>query len=156
MAPEHGNESLTAAPFSTHYVSIGSLAPLRNVTRLGEEPFFDVDTVTAHARDQGRNCELIGSGTNGATDMSLGVYVLAPNEYHPRHYHSRGTEFYYVLEGSCLITVDDDVVEAMTGTAIYLPEGTVHAVRTREHESVTILYGFDEGIAENISVTWLE
>ena len=82
--------------------------------------------------------------------------TLEPNEYHPRHYHSRGSEFYYVLEGSCLVTVDDEIVEATPGTAFYLPEGTVHSVRTRENESVSLLYGFDEGISENISVTWLE
>ena len=141
---------------SEHYVSLGPPAALRKVTRLSEEPFVDIAPTTGHPRDQGRFCELIGSGTNGATDMTLGLYVLAPNEYHPRHYHTRGAEFYYVAEGSCLVTVDDEIVEATPGTAFYLPEGTVHAVRTREGESVTILYGFDEGIAENVTVTWLE
>lgn len=144
------------SPHATHYASVGPPAPLRKVTRLGEEPVVDVAGVTGHPLDQGRDCVLIGSGTNGATEMMLGVYVLAPNEYHPRHYHSRGSEFYYVMEGSCSITVDDEIFEGMPGTAIYLPEGTIHAIRTRENESVTILYGFDEGIAEDISVTWLE
>lgn len=140
---------------SAHYVG-GPPAPLRKVTRLSEERFVPVDHATGHPGDQGRDCGLIGSHVNGATDLSLGVYRLAPNEYHPRHYHARGTEFYYVMAGSCLITVDDDEVEAGPGTAVYLPEGTVHAVRTRASETVTILYGFDEGIAEHISVTWLE
>ena len=68
---------------------------------------------------------MIGAGTNGATDLGLGVYTLEPNEYHPRHFLSRGAEFYYDLEGSCLITVDDEIVEAKPGTAIYIPEVTV-------------------------------
>jgi quercetin dioxygenase-like cupin family protein len=141
---------------STHYVSTRPAAPLRKVTRLSEEEFVDIAPSSGHPRDQGRDCELIGATTNGATDLALGVYTLQPNEYHPRHFHSRGAEFYYVLEGSCLVTVDDEIVEGTPGTAIYLPEGTIHAVRTRENESVTILYGFDEGILENITVTWLE
>ena len=143
-------------PHSTHYRSLGPPAPLRKVTRLSEETFVDVVQATGHPDDQGRYCQLIGAGTNGATDLVLGVYTLQPNEYHPRHYHSRGAEFYYVLEGSCLITVDDEIVEATPGTAIYIPEGTVHAVRTRENEAVSILHGFDEGVSENIAVTWLE
>jgi quercetin dioxygenase-like cupin family protein len=129
---------------------------LRKVTRLAEESFADAAPATGHPLDQGRFCKLIGAGTNGATDLALGIYTLAPNEYHPRHYHARGAEFYYILEGSCLITVDEVIVEATPGTAFYFPEGTVHAVRTREHEAVSILYGFDEGVSENISVTWLE
>lgn len=149
-------EPVATAPTSTHYVSAGPPAPLRYVVRLREETFVEVSGATGNPRDQGRDCQLIGSGANGATDMTLGVYTLAPNEYHPRHFHARGTEFYYILEGSCLITVGDDIVEATPGTAIYLPEGTVHAVRTRDHESVSILYGFDEGISENVAVTWLE
>jgi quercetin dioxygenase-like cupin family protein len=156
MGRDHDNAPLAATAYPTHYVSVGPLAPLRKVTRLGKEPFVDVGGLTGNPRDQGRDCQLIGSGTNGATDMTLGVYILGPNEYHPRHFHERGTEFSFVLAGSCLITVDDEIVEATPGTTVYLPEGTVHAVRTREGESVTILYGFDEGIAENVSVTWLE
>lgn len=156
MESERDHERAGTEPRPTHYVSTGPPAPLRKVTRLGEEPFVDVDRLTGHPHDQGRACELIGLGANGATDLSLGVYVLAPNEYHPRHYHARGTEFYYILEGSCQVTVDDEIIEATPGTAIYLPEGTVHAARTREHESVVILYGFDEGIGENVAVTWLE
>jgi quercetin dioxygenase-like cupin family protein len=141
---------------STHYSSLGAPAPLRKVTRLADARWVDVVEGTGHPDDQGRYCQLIGAGTNGATDLGLGIYTLQPNEYHPRHYHSRGAEFYYVLEGSCLVTVDDEIVEATPGTAFYFPEGTVHAVRTRENESVSLLYGFDEGISENISVTWLE
>ena len=45
---------------------------------------------------------------------------------------------------------------AEAGTAIYLPEGTKHAVRTGPDESVTILWVFDEGDSERITTTWLE
>jgi mannose-6-phosphate isomerase-like protein (cupin superfamily) len=150
------NDANTAPRHSTHYVSVAPPAPLRKVTRLSEIRCTPTRDATGHPNDHGEDCDLIGAHVNGATDMNLGVYRMGPNEYHPRHFHSRGTEFYYVMEGSCLITVDDEIVEAAPGTAVYLPEGTVHAVRTRGGESVAILYGFDEGIAENVSVTWLE
>jgi quercetin dioxygenase-like cupin family protein len=143
-------------PRATRFVSTAPPAPRRAVVRRAEARCAPSREVTGHAADGGEDCVLIGAHVNGAPDLTLGLYRMRPNEYHPRHFHGHGSEFYYVLDGSCLVTVDDEVVEATVGTAVYLPAGTVHAVRTREGESVTILYGFGEGIAEHIAVTWLE
>ncbi|MGH2617636.1 MAG: dimethylsulfonioproprionate lyase family protein [Thermomicrobiales bacterium] len=135
---------------------VGKPAPVRKVTRLAEERSHPVAEVTGHPRDEGVDCELIGRHVNGATEFAMGVYCMSPNQLHPRHYHPRGAELYYVLDGSCLITVDDDEIEATPGTAVYLPEGTIHAVRTRPTESVSILWSFDEGDERDITTTWLE
>lgn len=150
------NEGAGAPRHSTHYGSGAPPAPLRTVVRPSEVRCTPSRDATGHPGDDGEDCVLIGAHVNGAADLTLGVYRMGPNARHPRHFHARGTEFYYVLEGSCLITVGEETVEATPGTAVYLPEGTVHAVRTRDRESVAILYGFDEGIAEEVSVTWLE
>jgi quercetin dioxygenase-like cupin family protein len=133
----------------------GPPAPVRKITRLAEEPSSPVAQVTGHPQDEGVDCALIARHINGATEFLVGIYRMAANQLHPRHMHPRGAEFYYVVEGSCLVTVDDDEIEATAGTAVYLPEGTVHAVRTRRDESVTILYAFDEGDANDIATTWL-
>ena len=134
----------------------GPPAPLRKITRLSEEPSHPVAAATGHPRDEGQDCDLVGRHVNGATELSMGVYRMEPNQLHPLHYHRSGAELYYIIEGSCAITVDDDEVAAEAGTAIYLPEGTKHAVRTGPDESVTILWVFDEGDSERITTTWLE
>ncbi len=131
-------------------------APLRKVTRLSEEITEAVAEVSGHPGDQGTNCTLIARPVNGSEHFDVGIYRMGPNQYHPRHHHPAGAEFYFITEGSCLVTVDGEEHEAAAGTAIYLPEGTVHAVRTRPDESVTILYGFACGDFREAGTTWLE
>jgi quercetin dioxygenase-like cupin family protein len=55
-----------------------------------------------------------------------------------------------------VVQVDDEEIEVGPETAIYLSEGTVHAVRTRPDESVTIFYGFDEQLDITITSVWLQ
>jgi quercetin dioxygenase-like cupin family protein len=112
--------------------------------------------VQGHPDDKGTSWALIARYVNGAEEFDFGVYKLDPDEYHPRHYHPAAAEFYYIIEGSCLVTVDGEEVEARPGTAIYLPSGTVHAVRTRPGETMTMVYGFSCGDFRDAGTTWLE
>ncbi|TMF86239.1 MAG: cupin domain-containing protein [Chloroflexi bacterium] len=131
-------------------------APLRKVTRLSEMAPVNLADLQGNPRDKGRVWPLIARYVNGAEEFDFGVYELAENEYHPLHYHPAGAEFYYVIEGSCLVTVDDEMVEASAGTAVYLPAGTPHAVRTRAGETMTMVYGFSSGDFRDVGTTWLE
>src|SRR5437762_2574682 len=131
-------------------------APLRKVTRLAETEGLNLADIQGHPLDKGVAWPLIARYVNGAEEFDFGVYRLQPDEYHPRHFHPAGAEFYYIIEGSCLVTVDEDVVEAEPGTAIYLPAGTVHAVRTRPGEHMTMVYGFSSGDFRDTGCTWLE
>ena len=67
-----------------------------------------------------------------------------------------GPGFSSIVSGSCLVRVDDEEIEAGPGTAVYLPEGTVHAVRARADVTVSIVNGFDERADAPISTAWLE
>ena len=87
---------------------------------------------------------MTGPRVNGAPEFTIGIYKMGPNQVHPPHYHPVGAEFYYIVEGTCLVRVDDEKIEVGPEAAIYLPEGTVRAVWMRPDESVTIFYGFDE------------
>ena len=129
---------------------------LGKVVRVADRPGHDMAAVTGNPHDQGTDWALLGPLINGAKEFSVGVFTMTPNQVHPPHYHPVGPEFYYVVSGSCLVRVDDDEVEVGPETAIYLPEGTVHAVRTRDGETVTIFYGFDERADAAISTVWLE
>jgi hypothetical protein len=68
----------------------------------------------------------------------------------------RSTRTRSSVSGTSLVQVDDEKIEVGPETAIYLPEGTVHAVWTRPDESVTIFYGFDEQPGVEITSVWLE
>jgi quercetin dioxygenase-like cupin family protein len=131
-------------------------APLRKVTRLSEQPGLSLTGVQGHPLDQGTFWPLIARYVNGAEEFDFGVYRLEADEYHPRHFHPAQAELYYIVEGSCLVTVDDAEVEATPGTAIYLPRGTVHAVRTRAGETMTMVYAFSCGDFRDAGTTWLE
>lgn len=130
------------------------MAALRKVIRLDEEPKMDMNTTSGHPGDAGQHVELIGSYINGSTDFTIGIYRMDAGTYHPRHYHPAGAEFYYFIEGAGLITVDDDDHEIHPGTAIYLPRGTVHAIRTTK--AIEMLYGFDKPDFRECGIKWLE
>ena len=129
---------------------------LGKVVRVAEQPGYQIAEVTGNPNDQGTDWALLGPKINGAAEFSLGLYKMTPNQIHPPHYHPVGPEFYYIVSGTCVVQVDDEEIEVGPETAIYLPEGTVHAVRTRADESVTILYGYDEQPDAEITTVWLE
>jgi quercetin dioxygenase-like cupin family protein len=130
--------------------------PLGKIVRVADQPGYRLDELTGNPHDQGTDWELIGPEINGATEFAVGLYTMAPNQVHPPHYHPVGPEFYFVVSGTCLVRVDDEEVAVGPQTAIYLPEGTVHGVRTRDDESVTILYGFALRADAKKSTIWLE
>jgi quercetin dioxygenase-like cupin family protein len=141
MAPGEGSEAA---------------APLRKVTLLQETRGLDIAGVQGHPLDQGVYWPLIARYVNGAEEFDVGIYRLDSDEFHPSHYHPAAAEFYYFIEGSCRVRVDDDWIEATPGTAVYLPAGTVHAVRTRPGETTTMVYGFSCGDFRDAGTTWVE
>ena len=131
-------------------------APLQLVTKLSDATPVNLAELQGNPNDKGTIWTLISRYVNGAEEFDFGIYRLNEDEYHPLHLHPAGAEFYYIVEGSCLVTVEDRVVEAGAGTAIYLPPGTRHAVRTRRGEVMTMVYGFSSGDFRDAGTTWLE
>ncbi len=129
---------------------------LGKVVRAADVPGYELEQLSGNPHDQGTDWGLFGPSVNGAREFSGGIFKMAPNQVHPPHYHPVGPEIYYIVEGTCLVLVDDEWIEAGPETAIYLPEGTVHAVRTRDDESVTIVYTYDERGDAPVSTVWLE
>lgn len=153
--PEQGSSGVTEVIYRRPEVHQNS-SLLRKVVRVAQQPGYPIAELTGNPNDQGTDWSLLGPKINGATEFSVGLYKMIPNQIHPPHYHPIGPEFYYIVSGSCLLRVDDEEIEVGAETAIYLPEGTVHAVRTRSGESVTILYGFDERADADVTTIWLE
>ena len=46
-----------------------------------------------------------------------------------KHYHQRHTEYYYCLEGSGQIELNDESFPFEPGTCVMIPPGTAHAAR---------------------------
>lgn len=42
------------------------------------------------------------------------------------HYHSRTDEFYYIIDGSGSMILDDEQIEVHKGMVVYVPRGTKH------------------------------
>jgi mannose-6-phosphate isomerase-like protein (cupin superfamily) len=58
----------------------------------------------------------------------------------PLHVHHADDEAWYVLEGALRVRLDDDVIEAGPGAAVFAPKGTPHAYgNARKGEPVRYL-----------------
>ncbi len=47
------------------------------------------------------------------------------------HYHKRGTELYYVLEGEGVVVLDGERYPVKKGSLVHIPPGVVHAAEGR-------------------------
>ena len=45
------------------------------------------------------------------------------------HYHERTDEFYYVIDGQGIMTLDDQVIELHRGVVVYIPRGVKHKAK---------------------------
>ena len=50
-------------------------------------------------------------------------------EHSRLHYHKRGTELYYVLEGSGVIVLDGKEEEIQRGSLVHIPPGVINGAR---------------------------
>src|SRR5688572_26595236 len=84
-----------------------------------------------------------GESTGGS--LVLLEILTAPGGGPPPHIHTREDEFWYVLEGTFEIRLDDDVHALGTGGFAYAPRGTVHNFRNTAETPSRILVGFTPG-----------
>ena len=97
----------------------------------------DVPSLVAACRDRWYNQTLCQ--VNGSV-VRLGVMQ---GEYH-WHKHDYDDEFFFVLEGSFIVDLEDRVVELKPWQGITVPKGVVH--RTRAPERCVILMVENAGI----------
>ncbi|GAA1152641.1 dimethylsulfonioproprionate lyase family protein [Nesterenkonia lutea] len=107
-------------------------------------------------RDEGRIQGLLGATNTGSKDVNLGLGKMSPGDYHLRHHHPRGSEWYYFIKGAGLVHLNDDRVRVRPGTAIYIPAGTVHAVLNDGDEDIEMLWGISTGEYGDIGLVYDE
>lgn len=79
----------------------------------------------------------------GSSDLCIGIGELPPGKVLGLHHHVGDAEFYYVLSGRAKITVDDEVIDATPGTAIYIPKDSTHKILNDGKEKFVMVYGLN-------------
>ncbi len=68
--------------------------------------------------------------SRGDADVAAWAHVV-DIEGAREHYHRRGTELYYVLEGEGAVVLDGVEYPVKAGTIVHIPPGVVHGARGR-------------------------
>lgn len=84
-----------------------------------------------------------GASTGGG--LTLIENWAPPGGGPPPHVHTREDEFWYVLEGTFDIRLDDEVHSVGPGGFAYAPRGTLHNFRNTAETPSRILLGFTPG-----------
>jgi oxalate decarboxylase/phosphoglucose isomerase-like protein (cupin superfamily) len=109
--------------------------PVQNEREVGWKPML-------HApRDQGAICTLVSTQLSGATSIGAGLARLEPGEYHLKHHHPGGEEFYIITHGTGEMFLDGRTVPATPGTGIFIPVNGVHAIRNTGEEVLEFVWG---------------
>lgn len=125
------------------------IEPLSNV------PSIPINHSEGHENDQGTVQRLVSKAVNGSSDILATVFSMTPHQYHPLHAHPELGELYYILDGACEVRVGDQVKWVEANTAIYVPVGTPHSLRTKD-QSVRFLLVFPEGDRDKVKKIWVK
>ncbi|MBN2336196.1 cupin domain-containing protein [Candidatus Bathyarchaeota archaeon] len=79
----------------------------------------------------------------GSNDLCIGLGRLDPGKVLDLHHHQEDAEFYYVLEGNAKVTIDEELIDATPGTAIYIPVAAKHKIVNDSDEKFVFLYGLN-------------
>ena len=122
---------------------------------LSRVPSIPINHSEGHEHDQGTVQRLVSKAVNGSPDILATVFSMTPHQYHPLHAHPELGELYYILDGACEVRVGDQVKWVEANTAIYVPVGTPHSLRTKD-QSVKFLLVFPEGDRDNVKKIWVK
>lgn len=73
--------------------------------------------------------------------LMIGLNCLEPGQIQAAHEHADQDKFYFVLEGTGLFTVGEEVVEAGPGHVVWAAAGLPHGVENRGSQRLTLLMG---------------
>lgn len=77
----------------------------------------------------GSTIRSILDGTNAPVEkQSLAEASMSPGQSTERHYHKLSEEFYFLLEGTACMKIDDETREVGLGDAILIPPGARHQI----------------------------
>lgn len=138
--------------------------PSRFHVRAQEQPVVDQGDAGSETwmkaggdpRDRGRLVELVSEGLVGSARLMVGLAWLSPDEVHLLHHHPHADEWYYVIRGSALFTIGDEVVRGTAGSALWIPTATPHRIHNDSQETLEFLWGFDKPRLDSVGIVWDE
>ena len=77
-------------------------------------------------------------------DLFFGIYELDPGEKHVLHHHKDAAEWYYFIEGTALVRVDDQEQQCGPGTAIYMPVNAKHSIYNNGDKTIRLFWGYNK------------
>jgi quercetin dioxygenase-like cupin family protein len=107
-------------------------------------------------REDGRILELISGALTGATDVHIGICRFEPGDYHIKHHHPLGSEWYLILAGEAEVHLGGVDHPARRGSVFYIPAGTTHALRATGSETVELLFGISHPEYADIGLVYDE
>jgi quercetin dioxygenase-like cupin family protein len=125
------------------------------IDAISSVPSEPINHSAGHEHDQGSVQRVISKAVNGSPDILATVFSMTPNQYHPLHAHPDLGELYFILEGACEVRVGPRTEWATAQTAIYVPKGTPHSLRTKD-QSVKFLLVFPEGDRSKVTKVWVK
>jgi oxalate decarboxylase/phosphoglucose isomerase-like protein (cupin superfamily) len=149
----HREEHRTQQPSASKYGVIAAEQPVVDQGDPSDDKWIGAG---GDPRDRGRFVEVISGRLNGSERMLVGIAWLEAGDVHLLHHHPHADEWYYVIEGSALFTVGDEVIRGGPGTALFLPAGVPHRIENDGRERLHFAWGFDRPEFEDVGIVWDE
>jgi mannose-6-phosphate isomerase-like protein (cupin superfamily) len=81
---------------------------------------------------------LIGELNSGSKEISIQVTEVDPNEMQFLHSHEQ-QQCYYIINGTGLMTIDDETAKVEAGDAVFIPSGSTHGIKNIGKNKLTYL-----------------
>jgi len=106
--------------------------------------------------DEGLYTWLVNDRLSGSSDVSVGLARMLPGQRHLRHQHPTASEFFFVIKGRCKFELAGTVVSGDSGTALYVPAGTSHALWNPYRRPCDLVFGYPVSNYDRIATVYEE
>ncbi len=99
--------------------------------------------------------ELLAYRNSSIRNMSLAEARLVPSQSTQAHRHQKTEEIYFILEGTGLMQIEDELQFVREGDAIAIPPGTLHRITNTGGDTLRFLcccappYEHDDTVIES-------
>jgi mannose-6-phosphate isomerase-like protein (cupin superfamily) len=75
-------------------------------------------------------------------NQKVGLNIVRPGGSHPEGSHDNGAEFFYILEGSGVVNLDQKRYEIRADSFVEIPKNTLHSLENTGDTPLKFLYCF--------------
>ena len=103
----------------------------------------DVEDWSASGRNGVSWRTLLSADRTPTDSLTIGIAEIAPgspDEFHLHHHEP--AEAYFILSGTGAMSIDGEVQNVRTGSAIFVPSNSVHAIANTGSDVLRLLYVF--------------